>query len=91
MRRQLRTLREIATRSAHSKSARGACEHAATALAENPADVPFSLIYLLLDETRVELAASTGFDATSDPARPGMIDLRDGDQAHVWSLPSVVS
>ena len=45
--RRLRTLRELGTRTAGAKSAEEVCREAAATLALDPADVPFSLLYLL--------------------------------------------
>ena len=45
--RRLRTLRELGTRTADAKSAEEVCREAAAALAMDPADVPFSLLYLI--------------------------------------------
>ena len=45
--RRLRTLRDLGTRTAAAKSAEEVCRAAAAALALDPADVPFSLLYLI--------------------------------------------
>ena len=45
--RRLRTLRDLGTRTADAKSAEEVCREAAAALALAPADVPFSLLYLI--------------------------------------------
>ena len=45
--RRLRTLRELGTRTAGAKSAEEVCREAAATLALDPADVPFSLLYLI--------------------------------------------
>ena len=45
--RRLRTLRDLASVAPHAETAEQACDNAARALALNPADVPFALLYLL--------------------------------------------
>jgi hypothetical protein len=44
--RRLRTLRELGAKTAGAKSAAEVCREAVAALAMDPADVPFSLLYL---------------------------------------------
>ncbi len=45
--RRLRTLHDLAARSGAATTVREACVSAARALADNPADIPFALLYLL--------------------------------------------
>ena len=61
--RRLRTLRDLGTRTADAKSAEEVCREAAAALAMDPADVPFSLLYLI-DGTRrrAELVGVAGVE-----------------------------
>jgi len=61
--RQLRTLRELAAASAVAKSSEGALSGAARVLAQNDADLPFVLLYLLDGPAgSVRLAASSGME-----------------------------
>ena len=79
-RRRLRLLGALAERAAEAKSIEGACEIAASTLAENPNDIPFALLYLLEpDGTRARLAGSFGL-VPSHPASPPTVELGgDGD------------
>ena len=74
--RQLRTLRDLAARSAEAKSAEEACTTAAAILAANDADAPFVLLYLT-DGNDQRLASSAGFDPTASPV---------GREAAKWPL-----
>ena len=59
--RQLRTLRELATRSAaEASSAEEACRASALTLSNNPWDVPFALFYLFDESESVRLVAHSG-------------------------------
>lgn len=90
--RQLRTLRELAARTADARSAGEVCEIAAATLGEDPADVPFALLYLVdPDGGRARLAASCRVDA--GPARPASADLREFEERPCpgWPLARVVS
>ena len=85
--RQLRTSRELGIRATQSKTAREACERAAGALVDNLADVPFSLFYLLDEEGKAHLAASSGFGG-SEPsaARPSTIDFASSGGSPAWPV-----
>ncbi len=90
--RQLRTLRELAARTADARSAEEVCEVAAATLGEDAADVPFALLYLVdADGGRARLAASCRVDA--GPARPSSADLRGPEEhsATGWPLARVVA
>ncbi len=65
--RRLRTLRELAGwKTGQSRSAEEACRSAALILADNPLDLPFSLIYLLdEDGLRVTLVGQSGLSEQS--------------------------
>jgi signal transduction histidine kinase/DNA-binding response OmpR family regulator len=59
--RQLALLRDLAETAAQSRSARDACLQSAVALASNPQDIPFGLIYLRGPQgTVAELAGASG-------------------------------
>jgi len=61
--RRLAVLRELATKTAHTRTLQEACTLAALALGSETRDIPFSLIYLL-DESRssLRLAGQSGID-----------------------------
>jgi PAS domain S-box-containing protein len=65
--RRLRTLRELATETAKVQSADEACDRAATVLAANQSDIPFSLLYLADADGKFRLRASTGVAAVPNP------------------------
>jgi len=62
--RQLALLRELATKTAHARTWQDACMLSADALAVNPYDLPFAMIYLVEPESqRVLLAGTSGISA----------------------------
>jgi PAS domain S-box-containing protein len=67
--RRLRTLRELAAETATARTADETCARAAGALAANPSDLPFSLLYLMEGDGRPRLCASTGVGQAPDPDR----------------------
>ncbi|TAK08889.1 MAG: response regulator [Candidatus Manganitrophaceae bacterium] len=87
-RRRLKTLRDLTARTAEAKTAEEACELAARALAQNPHDLPFALIYLLNhDGTRAHLAGCAGI-APQAAASPEAIEA--GSMApNRWPLDSI--
>ena len=84
--RRLRTLRDMTI---DAQGFEEAGRKAGAALARNPLDLPFSLIYLL-DETgrSLRLLGSSGFSSPS-PQAPETIDPRDPDA--VWPLGPVLA
>ncbi|HEX2915559.1 MAG TPA: ATP-binding protein [Chloroflexia bacterium] len=68
--RRLRTLRELASSSLAATSAEGACQMTLATLAENKADLPFSILYLLDNNGQyARLIGNTGLSsALSDEA-----------------------
>ena len=61
--RRLRALRELGARTPDARSAEEVCREAATALATDPADVPFSLLYLIdAPGFRAELVSASGVE-----------------------------
>ena len=89
--RQMKTLREVAARAADAKTSAQACEAAAVTLGENPADVPFALLYLLDPDGRhARLAASCGFAGDPGRANPAVIDLTQGPEEAGWMLARAV-
>jgi len=74
--RQLALLRELAARTADARTVAEACGRSADALATNPRDLPFALIYLLDAERRtLALAGTTGL-AAGDALAPSVVDLQ---------------
>src|SRR2546425_10721207 len=68
--RRLRTLRDLALRAAEARTTEQACESAVRALAANPGDIPFALLYLLAaDGKRARLAGATGVAPHMAPPR----------------------
>jgi signal transduction histidine kinase len=87
--RRLRTLRDLGAAVAEAKSAEQACRMAANALAENQADVPFALLYLVDPETRRGvLIATAGTASEAWPARASF-ELDSSDDAHSLPLATV--
>lgn len=60
--RRLRTLREVALRTASADTVETVCHAAVEAIAENSADIPCALFYLLDEFGRARLAASHGVE-----------------------------
>ncbi len=89
--RQNRTLRELGARAPEAKTAAQACTNAAAALADDPADVPFSLFYLLAEGPRALLAASSGFGPESSAARPPSLQLAGGEDSSLWPVAQALS
>lgn len=82
--RQLSLLREVAANAAQSRNVAQACESSAAALATDPRDLPFALIYLVEPggET-ARLAASAGIDANHPGVKP-VLSLTSSDEP--WPL-----
>jgi len=73
--RRLETLQQLSARMQEAATAEAACEIAATVLGENPADLPFALLYLLgPDGQRATLAGTAGI-GPGTAASPAEIDL----------------
>lgn len=88
--RRLRTLRELAAKTAEAKTVEDACEISALTLANNPYDLPFALLYLLDDtEARARLVGKAGL-AAGTPASPLEIEIT-GSTMSMWSLSTVLS
>jgi len=74
--RRLQTLRQLADTSSDARSPADACRNAATVLAANTHDLPFTAIYLLDESGSAgRLAGLTGLP-TGHPAAPAAIDPR---------------
>ena len=75
--RQLRLLRDLATRTIDARSRQEAYERSALALENDQRDIPFALLYAKTQDCDVwSLSGSTGF-AESHPAALSEIDSRD--------------
>ncbi|MES2355694.1 MAG: ATP-binding protein [Pseudomonadota bacterium] len=75
--RRLRTLRELSARAAEAKWTWSACSAAIKTLAQDSADVPFSLLYIVDDEgNNAELIASNAIniDGVAAPKRLGLTE-----------------
>ena len=81
--RQVRLLRDLASRTGDARSAELACTRAAESLATNPFDVPFALLYLIGDDrAAAQLVARAGID-DGHAAAPATIALGG---AGVWPV-----
>ena len=86
--RRLKTLQELAARTQKAPTAEAACAAAAEVLAGNPADLPFSLLYLLgSDGKRAQLASAAGLEPEATEYPP-WIDLATEDSP--WPLAAVL-
>ncbi|MGI8500078.1 MAG: ATP-binding protein [Hassallia sp.] len=87
--RRLRTLRELAAKTSQAKTVESACELSIKTLADNVADIPFALIYLL-DEAgkQAQLIKSVGL-APKEIARQESLDFCS-DDTHNFPLVKVV-
>jgi PAS domain S-box-containing protein len=87
--RRLRTLRDLAAQTVEAKSVEAACQIAMKTLANNPADIPFALLYLLEVEGNQAVLAGTTAIAPNTPASPARIELSDLAEASGWPLARV--
>src|SRR5262249_50997304 len=89
--RRLRTLRDLASRSGDAKGLEDACRVAAGVLAENRADVPFALLYLVARERdEARLVATVGLNP-GDIASPRTVRLKQSESSSVWPLARAAS
>jgi signal transduction histidine kinase len=88
--RRLRTLRDLGAQASEARNVAEACRLAALALAGNPADLPFALIYLL-DSSSGQQAHLAGFTGLipGEKASPARIDLQAIEAS--WPLISVMT
>jgi PAS domain S-box-containing protein len=87
--RRLRTLRELAAKTAVVKSVTEACEISAQVLADNSYDIPFALFYLLdQDNQHAQLVSTTNL-AAGTVASPSTIDISAADNK--WLLHQVIA
>ena len=86
--RQLLLLRELASRAAEARNVGEACERSAEALATDPQDLPFAMIYLIDPEEQVaRLAATSGIDRHHSGVKPQL--ALDGSE--VWPIADVLA
>src|SRR5690348_11443200 len=83
--RRLRTLRDLGSTVMSATTAEEACEVAVKTLADNPADIPYALIYLFDREARqAQLAAFTGLKAGE--LVPAIIKWKNTKRDTIWPL-----
>ncbi|WP_460206092.1 ATP-binding protein [Scytonema sp. NUACC21] len=86
--RRLRTLRDLAAQTGKAKTTEAACEIAIKTLANNAADIPFALLYLLDTERKgAYLAGTIGLEPNT-LASPNFIEFSDV-TALTWPLAKV--
>ncbi|MDQ6604208.1 MAG: PAS domain-containing protein, partial [Chloroflexota bacterium] len=88
--RRLRTLRALAS-AVEARTTEDACHRAMDALAENSADIPFALLYLLDTDGSVARLADSVHLAPDTPASPAVIRLDDGQGDTGWPFARVVA
>lgn len=86
--RHLRILRDLGVRPSKAKAAEEACEIAAETLANNSADIPFALIYLLDTNGKQARLAGTAGIKPDTPASPRLISLTE-DINEIWPIERV--
>ncbi|MFL5807204.1 MAG: ATP-binding protein [Roseiflexaceae bacterium] len=87
--RRLRTLRDLAARAGEAKTAADACRMAADTLANNTADIPFALLYLIDTGGKIaRLVGAVGL-APNTPASPELVDLAAGGSHDCWPMAAV--
>lgn len=89
--RRLRTLRELGNKITSVNSISQACSVTAEVLALNPADIPFSLIYLtdVSDKQTLLLKGWTGLSPNL-PASPTKVLLVNNDKFGIWPFAEVL-
>lgn len=90
--RRLRTLHDLAERSAEARTAEEVCLIAAETLADNTADIPFALLYVLAQDGKTaRLAGSSGL-ATGTTASPLVVEVAgtSAERFDAWPLEEVI-
>ena len=87
--RRLRTLRELAAKTSQAKTVESACEFSMETLADNVADIPFALIYLLDEAGKQAQLIKAGGLAPKEIASQETLDLLS-DDTHPFPLVKVV-
>ncbi len=88
--RRLLTLRALASAAAEARTAADACRRAVDVLTENPADLPFALLYLLDADGLVARLADAAHLAPDAPASPAVVPLDGESEEAGWPLARVV-
>jgi DNA-binding response OmpR family regulator len=88
---RLRTLRDLGRTLAIAKTPEEACESAAEILGANPADIPFSLLYLLDDDAKqARLIATSGFARKCDAGFDSIELTSSGAGSASWPFDDVL-
>jgi PAS domain S-box-containing protein len=87
--RQLALLRELAAVTGEARNWQQACEKSALALATNPRDLPFAMIYMLDPEGRTAARAGATGIASDHPAGPATLELDSTEPSAKWPLGEV--
>jgi PAS domain S-box-containing protein len=88
--RRISLLREVASQSGSAQNEEDACARILQALATDPADVPFALLYHIdRDHRQARLAGTIGLEKHS-AARPEIVDLPEDQAAEQWPLAAAI-
>lgn len=83
--RRLQTLRDLSNATANAQTVQDTYNAAIDILAQNQADIPFALLYLLQPEGHSAWLAATCGLQPNTPASPSQVDLMSN-QPDIWSL-----
>ncbi len=86
--RQIALLRELSASTANARSWLDACQQSTSALATNPRDVPFSMLYLAEPESAILTLAGTSGIEIGHQAAPATLDLA---ASAPWPLKTVLA
>lgn len=93
--RRMSTLRLLANKIINVATVSEACDVTADALSQNPADIPFMLIYLFEDNgenrDKLILYKATGFTADDPSICPKDVDFTLPNQSVIWPFEKVLS
>ena len=88
--RRLHTLHELAERTAEAQNAEEVCFIAAETLAENTADIPFALLYLLQHEGTQAVQVGMFGLTSSTECCPYMVDIQAENCPDAWAMAQVI-
>jgi PAS domain S-box-containing protein len=88
--RRVGILRDLGTRAAEAKTAEEACATAAAVLENHAKDVPFALLYLIDQDSRVARLAGVAGIAPGEASAPVVIDLDATPSEGPWPLGEIV-
>ncbi|MDT5164317.1 MAG: hypothetical protein QOC88_1211, partial [Mycobacterium sp.] len=80
--RRMATLRELGSDPSVARTERQMLDFAASQLARNPYDLPFTLTYLFGDDSDIRLAGASGIT----PGHPGAPQTLPGDGSSIWPV-----